>query len=181
MSSDDDADDFVLGSVRAGQRDVVARKRLYLRDLDRRICAFEDLLSGLKPVEDEGTPRPDLWDQICDKVAHQPNGDSGYFANGSFACLDGTWEHHGPGIECKTLWSDKALLIRCEPGATEACHPQPEDEDEHVIIIAGDLVIGGRTLVAGDYLQIPAAALHPEMYTLTGCLIFTQYEPAIRC
>lgn len=182
MSSDDNADDFVLGSLRASQRDVVARKRLYLSDLDRRICAFEELLSALTPGGVCAAPRPDVWQRISDVLAQQPNGDAGAsFSEGSFDCLGGPWEHHGPGIECKTLWSDKALLIRCEPGASEDRHPQPEEEDEHIIVIAGDLVIGGRTFVAGDYVQIPAAVVHPEMHTLTGCLIFTQYELAPQC
>lgn len=182
MPSDDNAEAFVLGSLRAVQRDVVARKRLYNKELDCRICAFEELLSALTPGAAFAVPQPNLWQQICSVVAQQSRGRvGGSFARGSFDCLDGPWEHHGPGIECKALWSDKALLIRCEAGASEDRHPQPEDENEHIIVIAGDLVIGGRALVAGDYVQIPAAVLHPDMHTLTGCLIFTQYESTSQC
>jgi hypothetical protein len=174
MSSDDNAADFVLGSLGAVQRDMVARKRLYQKDLDGRICALEELLSALTPSEVFAGPQSDLWQQICNVLTHQPCG----IAEGSFACLGGLWEYHSPGIECKELWSDKALLIRCEPGASEERHPQPDGEDEHIIIIAGDLMLGGRTFAVGDYVQIPAGADHPDMRTLTGCLLFTQYKVA---
>lgn len=174
MSNNDDADDFALGALRGVQRDVVSRKRLYYKDFDARIGALEDLLSALTPVAAGQVPRDHLWQQVCSVLTQQPN----EAADGSFAYLDGTWDHHGPGIETKFLWSDKVLLIRCEPGASEDLHPQPEDEDEHIIVIAGDLVIGGRQLGAGDYAQIPAGAMHPRMHTLAGCLIFTEYQSA---
>lgn len=177
MSSDDNADDFVLGSLGAVQRAVVARKRLYQKDLDGRICALEELLSALTPSEVFAAPHSDVWQQICDVLAKQPCD----IVEGSFDCLGGPWIYHGPGIECKELWSDKALLIRCAPGASEERHPQPADEDEHIIIVAGDLVIGGRTFAAGDYVQISAGVDHPSMHTLTGCLIFTQYQLATEC
>jgi hypothetical protein len=174
MSNDDDVDDFVLGALRGVQRDVVSRKRLYYKDFDSEIQALEALLSALTPAAAGPVPGNSLWQQVCSVLTQQPSGD----ADGSFAYLDGTWDHHGPGIETKLLWSDKVLLIRCEPGASEDRHPQPEDEDEHIIVIAGDLVIGGRQLGVGDYVQIPAGVVHPPMHTLTGCLIFTEYQLA---
>jgi mannose-6-phosphate isomerase-like protein (cupin superfamily) len=172
MSNDDDAEDFALGALRGAQRDVVSRKRLYYKDLDSRIGALEGLLSALTPAAVGQVPGDRLWQQVCSVLTQQQCED----ADGSFAYFGGTWDHHGSGIETKLLWSDKVLLIRCEPGASEDCHPQPEDEDEHIIVIAGDLVIGGRQLGAGDYVQIPAGVVHPPMHTLTGCLIFTEYQ-----
>jgi hypothetical protein len=174
MSNDDDADDFVLGALRGVQRDVLSRKRLYHKDFDLRICALEGLLSALEPLALGAVPGDALWQRVCSGLTQQQC----HAAGGTIDCFGGAWERHGPGIETKLLWSDKALLIRCEPGASEDRHPQPDDEDEHIIVIAGDLVIGGRNLGAGDYVQIPAAAMHPRMHTLTGCLIFTEYALA---
>jgi hypothetical protein len=171
MSSDDDACDFALGALRSTQRDLVARRRLYHRELDRRISALERSLSGLVPFESDSALPAELWEKLCDLCTRQGSYDTG----GSFDCLAGRWEHHGEGIETKALWSDKTLLIRCEPGASEEGHPQPDEEDEHVIVIAGDLVIGGRVLRTGDYLHIPVGAFHPQMHTRHGCLLFTQY------
>jgi hypothetical protein len=174
MAQDEPVADYVLGAMHAAQREVVARRRLYDRALDCEICALETLLAGLAPQQQHPASGEALWLKVCDAVAHEHC----LSGSGTFACLDGTWDPHGPGIESKALWSDKAVLIRCQPGAFEDAHDQPDEEDEHIIVIGGDLVIGGRTLCAGDYLCIPAAALHGRMHTVSGCLIFTQYAPA---
>ena len=174
MAKDEPVTDYVLGALRAAQRDVVARRRLYDRALDCEICGLEALLAALSPDQLRPVTDEALWVRVCDAVTHE-NCLSGC---GTFACLGGTWDRHGPGIETKALWSDKAVLIRCEPGAFEDAHEQPNDEDEHIIVIGGNLVIGARALSAGDYLCIPAAAPHGRMHTVSGCLIFTQYTPA---
>lgn len=171
------AADFVLGACRDRQRELIARQRLYDRGLDAQVCAVETLLSAMAPasfadVFHVAVPGERLWRRVCDAVTQEQC--AGGF--GSFACLGGLWDDHGPGIETKSLWSDKSLLIRCEPGAFEAEHAQPADEHEHIIVIAGDLVIGGRGLSVGDYLRIPADSMHGTMHTRSGCLIFTQYE-----
>jgi hypothetical protein len=174
MAHDEPVADYVLGALHAAQRDVVARRRLYDRALDCEICALEALLAGLAPQQQHPASGEALWLKVCDGVAHEHS----LSGSGAFACLAGAWDPHGPGIETKALWSDKAMLIRCEPGAFDDAHEQPADEDEHIIVIGGDLVIGTRKLFAGDYLCIPAAALHGRMHTMSGCLIFTQYVPA---
>lgn len=177
MPTHETAADFVLGACRARQREVIARQRLYDRKLDTQVCALEMLLSAMAPAALADIIHPagsgdHLWQRVCDAVTQEQCAGG----CGSFACLGGVWEHHGPGIAAKTLWSDGALLIRCEPGAFEDDHAQPDDEHEHIIVIAGDLVIGGRSLSVGDYLRIPAGTTHGAMHTRSGCLIFTQYE-----
>lgn len=173
------AADFVLGAFSGRQREIIARQRLYDRSLDREVCALETLLSAIAhapiaAVMQASVSAERLWHRVCDAVTQKQCAG----ACGSFACLDGRWEYHGPGIETKTLWSDKTLLIRCEPEAFEAEHAQPADEHEHILVIAGDLVIGGRSLSVGDYVRIPAGDLHGAMHTRSGCLIFTHYEAA---
>jgi hypothetical protein len=179
MPTNETAADFVLGACRDRQRELIARQRLYERALDAQVCALETLLSAMAPasfadVMRLAVPGERLWHRVCDAVTQEQCAGG----CGTFACLGGMWDCHGPGIEAKTLWSDKSLLIRCEPGAFEAAHTQPADEHEHIIIIAGDLVIGRRSLSFGDYLRIPAGSVHGAMHTRSGCLIFTQYEPA---
>lgn len=90
-------------------------------------------------------------------------------------CGDGEWQVHGPRIEFKPLWSGNAILIRCNPGAVEERHEQPEDLDEHILVMAGDLDIGGRRFSTGDYVRVPAGATHQRMETHGGCLLFTEY------
>ena len=175
MKSHDIVPAFVLGILRSVERDLVLRRRLYDRKLDAEICALEDVLSAFVPKDLGLQPDEFLWRRICDAVTHEQC----LAACGSFACLDGGWESGGPGIDCKPLWSDKAILIRCSPGAFEEAHAQPLDEDEHIVVIAGELVIGTRVLCPGDYVRIPAASLHARMHTVTGCLIFTQHQPVV--
>lgn len=175
MKSHDIVPAFVLGLLRSGERDLVLRRRLYDQKLDAEICALENLLSAFLPKETGWQPNELLWRRICDAVTHEQC----LAAGGAFSCLGGGWDRMGPGIDCKSLWSDKAILIRCSPGAFEDAHAQPLGEDEHIVVIAGELVIGTRILSSGDYVHIPAASLHARMHTVTGCLIFTQYQDVL--
>ena len=70
------------------------------------------------------------------------------------------------------------MLIRCAPGGVEPEHNQPTDEDEHIIVIAGDLHMGGRSFSTGDYIFVPAASVHQPMHSTGGCILFTQYKLA---
>lgn len=178
MSYEEAAMDFVLGALGAAQRELVARQRLHNADLDDRICALEAVLAELAYASGKAAPPHALWEGFCDQVTRERCAS----ADGSFECCSaGAWNALGPGIDAKPLWSDKALLIRCMPGAFEPAHQQPEDEDEHILVVAGYLMVGGRALATGDYIRIAAGRVHPVMSTMDGCLLFTEYAaPALR-
>lgn len=178
MGSEDRATAYVLGALSPGERDEVARERLYNSALDEHIQMAEQLFAGLQPEEvtdAQYVHRPAAdWSRIKQALRQEQAALAGKHVQ---ECGDGTWQLHGPRIEFKTLWSDGAILIRCNPGAFEDTHDQPSDLDEHILVIAGDLDIGGRIFGTGDYVRVPAGTVHQRMETHGGCLLFTEYRP----
>ncbi|MVZ98063.1 hypothetical protein EUU23_10130 [Sphingorhabdus sp. IMCC26285] len=173
MNINEMATQYVMGILSPRERHAVSLERLYNLELDREIIRLEQLLGeGLvatKPACNAGT----LWDRIDTALTRELT------ALGDKCVEDfseGAWEAHGTGIDVKPLWSDKAILIRCVPGGYEEEHGQPHDEDEHIIVIAGDLNIGGRTFSTGDYICVPAASIHQRMHSDGGCILFTLYK-----
>lgn len=175
MNVEEKALGFVLGSLSPGERDEVARERLYNNALDREVRSLERLYASLPSTEPDAPPPPDLWSQIRGSLEREQSELAGKHIE---ECGSGEWQPHGAGIEFKPLWSQKAILIRCNPGAVEERHDQPSDEDEHIIVLAGDLNIGGRAFGLGDYIRVPAGTIHERMSSTGGCILFTEYAAA---
>jgi ChrR Cupin-like domain len=175
MSIEDKAIGYVLGSLSPEERDSVARERLFNTGLDKEISSVERLYSGLQRKDEIEIPVKDMWSRIAGAVAKENAALADVFVEN---CQSGDWQEYAPSIETKILWSDKAILIRCNPGAVEDEHDQPVDEDEHILVVAGDLRVAGRIFGTGDYLRVPASAVHNKMTTERGCLLFTEYVPA---
>ena len=175
MSIEDKAIGYVLGSLSPEERDSVARERLFNAGLDKEITLVERLYSGLRRNDELEIPATDIWSRITGAIAKEDAALADVFVED---CRSGGWQEYAPSIETKTLWSDKAILIRCNPGAVEEEHDQPADEDEHILVVAGDLNVAGRIFGSGDYLRVPAGAVHKKMTTERGCLLFTEYVPA---
>lgn len=175
ITMNDIADKFVMGTLSPSERQTVLRERLYNPELDARIIQLEQLygsiLENVPPSSDAGA----MWDRIDNALSFELSALDDKCVE---AFSDGLWEPHGKGIDVKPLWSDKAILIRCAPGGVEEEHEQPTDEDEHIIVVAGDLNLGGRSFSTGDYICVPAASRHQHMHSKTGCILFTQYKSA---
>lgn len=175
MSIEDKARGYVLGSLSPEEREGVTRERLYNAQLDGEIILVEQLYAGLVPDQEPDVAKSDVWDRISDAIEEEKSALAGKYAED---CSSGEWQEHGHLIEFKTLWSDKAVLIRCNPGAVEEAHDQPADDDEHILIVAGDLNVGGRIFGTGDYIRVPAGVRHQRMTTQNGCILFTEYVAA---
>ncbi|WP_168195974.1 cupin domain-containing protein [Novosphingobium sp. EMRT-2] len=172
MEIEDRATAYVLGALSPFERDEVARERLYNTELDEHIRLAEQLFAGFQPEESEARLPVGNWSRIEKAMAREQMALAGKHVQ---ECGDGDWQLHGPRIEFKPLWSGNAILIRCNPGAVEERHEQPADLDEHILVVAGDLDIGGRRFATGDYVRVPAGTIHQRMETHTGCLLFTEY------
>ncbi len=175
MSIEDKAIGYVLGSLSPEERDSVARERLFNAVLDKEISLVERLYSGLRRNDELEIPATEIWNRITGAIAKEDAALADIFVQD---CRSGDWQAYAPSIETKTLWSEKAILIRCNPGAVAEEHDQPADEDEHILVVAGDLNVAGRIFGTGDYLRVPASAVHKKMTTERGCLLFTEYVPA---
>jgi ChrR Cupin-like domain len=174
MSINEKPTSYALGALTLTERRSVDCERLYNRDLDQEVEKVEAMLVKLN-ADQEKTVRDGLWSDILCAVEREQLQLGGKTVS---PCSSGDWEIHGPGIESKQLWSPKAMLIRCIPGAYEDAHAQPDDDDEHIVVLAGDLLIGGRSFGTGDYICVPAGSLHSTMSTSGGCIIFTEYSVA---
>lgn len=180
MVDSDKASRFVLGTLSPDERASVTRERLFNRDLDSEIIALERFYAaataqvGGAATEDDAAPMPNIWSRIEGAVIAEAHALSGVALEG-FG--DGGWEpHDAPGIDFKQLWDENSILIRCVPGGAQDAHDQPSDQDEHIIVIAGELHMGGRVFATGDYLCVPAGTTHGRMHSTTGCILFTQYR-----
>lgn len=171
----DKAIGYVMGAISADEREQVARERLYNSALDEEIRRAEQLFAGIQLNDSYALSNEELWARISASLEHEQNELAG---NHVEECSDGNWQEHGPKIEFKPLWSEKAILIRCNPGAVEEVHDQPEDDDEHILVVAGDLELGGRTFGTGDYIRVPAGSVHRRMSSRGGCILFTEYRAA---
>ncbi len=172
MSSSEKALNFVLGALSADERKAVAVERLYNKDLDRQIAETEKAYDALPVSMPMAEKMPEIWSKIRSAIDEE----KAVFAGlPSQIFIDGAWEPHGPGIEFKTLWQEGTILIRCVPGGSEEAHDQPADQDEHILVMAGDLHMGGRIFSTGDYICVPAGSVHARMHSEGGCILFTQY------
>jgi hypothetical protein len=169
MTRDPRALDYVLGALSAGDRAALERRRLHDAALDHRISALEATLSGLLPSE-----KVDIGSALWAKIAGALEFEKKEFAEVELQSFgEGKWEQLMPGVEARTLWGERTRLLRCQPGAADAEHQQ--EDDEHILMIAGDLMIGGRVLTTGDHLFFPTGSRHPAMRTVQGCILLMHY------
>lgn len=168
---------YVLGNLNQAERECIDRERLFNRDLDWEIERLELIMVSLGVDVTPVRASEEVWARFASRAQVERQELAGKTVEN---CADGAWQAYGPGIEFKALWSPKAMLIRCAPGASESAHRQDDEDDEHIIILAGDLEIGGRRFGTGDYVCVAAGATHAPMNTAGGCMLFTEYGPRRR-
>ncbi len=90
-----------------------------------------------------------------------------------------------PGASIKLLSLERelgyaVLMGKLEPGTRYPEHVNTGPEDFY--ILAGDLVIGDRKLVAGDFHHADAGSHHEENYSVEGCTliaVLTTSDPLV--
>jgi anti-sigma factor ChrR (cupin superfamily) len=87
---------------------------------------------------------------------------------------DAAWVELAPGIARKVLAGQPGTppatyLVRLAAGATVGTHAH--EGVEHCYVLAGDLLVAGEHLVAGDYHEAAAASVHHSLRSETGCLL----------
>ena len=174
MGIEEKAIAWAFGALSPEERASVAEERLYHGALDREIAQVQQLLARL----DAGSALAGeaVWHRLAHALEHERRALAESCVE---ICAEGRWQSYRPGIEFKPLWA-KAMLIRCGPGAEEEAHDQPEAEDEHILVLAGDLDVGGRRFGTGDYLCLPAGSVHMRMCTHGGCILFSEYQTKAR-
>ena len=80
----------------------------------------------------------------------------------------------GAFIKLLSLERDRGyavLLGKLEPGTQYPAHRNPGPEEFY--ILTGDLVIGDRRLVAGDFHHADAGSQHDVNYSVEGCTLIS--------
>jgi hypothetical protein len=172
MTDKDRAYDYVHGGLSPDERTCVAHERLYNKKLDDALTALERAQATVEANVVETAAAPDIWSKLHGALRQENDALSG---TSILEFVEGEWIPDGTGVEFKQLWNDNTILLRCEPGAFQDSHEQPSDQEEHIVVMAGNLLIGGRELRTGDSLVIAAGSLHPRMSTQGGCILFQQY------
>lgn len=85
-----------------------------------------------------------------------------------------------PGVWSRVLYKSKrenrvSMLVKCEPGAYIPHHEHAGIEE--LIVLEGDLIVGGNKLLAGDYIRTEPGQDHGDAHSEGGCvcLFFTSY------
>jgi anti-sigma factor ChrR (cupin superfamily) len=164
------ARDFVLGALSPAERAEVGRNRLVDPELGAEIDRLEAQMAPLTGAAGAADVPPDLFDRIEAAIARERQEFAGKSA---IDACDGKWVRYRPDIECKRLWNRRTIMLRCRPGAVLAAHDH--GEDEHIVVISGDFVVGGRSFGPGDYHHSPAGNAHGDAFTRHGCLLLVQY------
>jgi anti-sigma factor ChrR (cupin superfamily) len=84
-----------------------------------------------------------------------------------------------PGVSLALLRDDggeRTLLLRMESGAAYPRHRHPAGEE--LFVVEGSVTIGGRTLLAGDYLYTAPGAAH-DVVSGRGCLLLIRVPQPI--
>lgn len=162
--------EFVLGALSPAERGEVTRARLGDPALDKEIDALDAQLGPLTGAAGEVAPPARLFDRIVEALDGEAREHEGKFSQEAGA---GRWLPYKPGILAKRLWNRRTVMLRCSPGARLPAHDH--DEAEHIIVISGDFVVGGRAFGAGDYHCSPKGSAHSEAFTRGGCLLLVQY------
>ncbi len=163
-------DDFVLGNMTPDERAAMELARRFDPALDQDIRDTEDSMAALSVAAGEMTPSPGLWSRIKAAIDEQ---DEAMESRTLVEFGEGDWQPLEPGIDSKLLWNDRTTLLRCAPGAIMPSHVH--DDDEYLLVLAGDLVIGNRSFLAGDYIRSRKGLDRFVHTTRNGCLLLQQF------
>jgi anti-sigma factor ChrR (cupin superfamily) len=171
-----------LGEPESGAFEVELRGNAELREFVRGLQRTTDLLAVSTP----GEPLPpSLRDKVLERI--QTEGSRKSSASPALAALAGlrfveAAESQGwkqlpvPGTYIKLLSLEKecgyaVLLGKLDPGARYPAHVNAGPEDFY--ILTGDLVIGDRKLVAGDFHHADKGSQHAVNYSIEGCTLLS--------
>ncbi|MEM9301615.1 MAG: cupin domain-containing protein [Pseudomonadota bacterium] len=92
---------------------------------------------------------------------------------------EGEWERLQDGVTVKRLFEDPdthavTAIWKLEPGTTVEGHYH--DQDEECLVLTGNLVVGGETLVRGDFLLGPKGTRHPTVVSPDGALLLIRSQ-----
>jgi anti-sigma factor ChrR (cupin superfamily) len=114
-------------------------------------------------------PSNSPWEQLAQRLAEE-TGEATLPAPERWA--EPEWEEVAPGIQCKLLATDNeqdrvSMLVRLAPGVAYPAHRHGGVEELH--LLDGELWIGERRLLRGDYNRAEPGTVDTRVWSETGC------------
>jgi PAS domain S-box-containing protein len=139
-----------------------------------RSSAIDQVLFGqrknrIAPRPDEQPTSESPWEQLAERLAEE----IGAPALPSPECwAEPDWQEVAGGISCKLLATDEerdrvSMLVRLAPGIAYPPHRHAGVEELH--LLDGELWIGERKLVPGDYNRAEVGTIDTRVWSETGC------------
>lgn len=132
------------------------------------------MLESLEPVQLPEGALDSMRQRLIGRIAAERAGITTVRAH------EGEWLSFVPGVEGKTLHDDgrtRIWLARMAPGATVPAHVH--EGVEEILILEGSCTLGGETRSVGDFERAPRGSSHPEMLSVSGCLLLVRSVAAI--
>jgi anti-sigma factor ChrR (cupin superfamily) len=160
---------YALGKLPEAEARIFERRlatgcSLCQAELESHQRTVELLVSALETV----TPPVSLEQRLMRSLPEQSSGAELLRSN------EGEWvPAPDPGVSYRFLHGRKTLLVKMDPGSTNASHSHRFDEN--CLVLEGTVEDGDMKLSAGDFLFMPAGTSHSPSYTETGCLLLISY------
>ena len=164
------AEDYVLGTLSAEERQIVAKRLDTDADFSALVSAWDQRMAPLA-FGGAAEPPDGLLASIEARIAGTGADLPGTFTNRAEGA---PWVEMIPGVAMRLLYRNEAarrqsILVKMDANATFPEHGH-DDQDEEIYVLEGDLVIGELTLQAGDFHLARANRVHPQHWSRTGCV-----------
>ncbi len=83
------------------------------------------------------------------------------------------WKSIGPGVEIRSLYKKKTMLVRMAPGSILPEHDH--NAAEQCLVLEGSVSNGEVTVTAGDFTYMAAGTHHDQLFSTDGCLLLIAY------
>ena len=175
---------YVLGTMDPHEARQFAREMKLDAELHELVIELQRTVGLVAKASPQTPLPPSLRETVMGRIAGaSPPGDA--VAPSALAAIAGlrfdfAAEARGwkplpiPGAFIKLLSLEKergyaVLLGKLEPGTRYPAHINAGPED--FFVLSGDLVVGDRTLLAGDYHHADAGSRHEENFSVEGCTL----------
>ena len=168
------AGEYVLGTLSGPELAEFEADLARDPQLRRQVAAWERHLTPLATLLPAVTPPAAVWDTIAAALdAASPP------ATVTVRYPEGEWRRLGPGVDIKLLLVDReagfqSFLLRLAPGSRLPAHDHHATEE--CLLLEGDMLIGDRAYVAGDYHAALSGSRHETISTRNGGLVFLRGE-----
>lgn len=167
---------YALGAL---SEDEVARFKARVAS-DCPLCraelqACQSTVAALPFLASEVAPPPRLRARLLESIGAPPAPVEPAMGEGILVRANDTaWKRSPmPGVEMRSLYGQKTMLVRMAPKSSIPAHGH--GEAEQCLVLEGSVTSDGVTAYAGDYTYMPAGSSHHPLYSEAGCLLLIAY------